>query len=82
MNRIATLLLCCVAMAASAAPNVPPPPQQEPLLIVGATIHTVPGTAIENGRMLFRAGKIEAVGGPDLSAGPSVRIVDLSGLHV
>jgi imidazolonepropionase-like amidohydrolase len=82
MNRIATLLLCCVAMAASAAPNVPPPPQQEPLLIVGATIHTVPGTAIENGRMLFRAGKIEAVGGPDLNAGPSVRIVDLSGLHV
>ena len=53
------VLLCLLASAVAAAPNVPPPAQQEPILITGATIHTVPGTAIENGKMLFRDGRIE-----------------------
>jgi imidazolonepropionase-like amidohydrolase len=76
------LVLGLAASAASAAPNVPPPPQREAILIKGATLHTVPGTAIGNGQMLFRDGRIEAIGGPDANIPVPGRVVDLSGLHV
>lgn len=86
MNRasrwISLAALSIAAARLSAAPNVPPPEQTEPILLTGATIHTVPGTAIANGRMLFREGRIAAIGGPDLPADPAARVVDLSGLHV
>ena len=76
------VLLCFLASAVAAAPNVPPPAQQEPILITGATIHTVPGTAIENGKMLFRDGRIESIGGADTTIETPARVIDASGLHL
>ena len=81
MNKVGLALLL-VAASASGAPNVPPPPQQEAILIKGATLHTVPGTVIENGQMLFNNGRIEAMGGPDANIATTGRVVDVAGLHV
>jgi imidazolonepropionase-like amidohydrolase len=78
----AFVMLAFAATSAAAAPNVPPPEQAEPILITGATLHTVSGATIENGRMLFSGGRIEAIGAADTARGSSVRVLDLSGLHV
>jgi imidazolonepropionase-like amidohydrolase len=81
MNRT-LLLLGLAASAATAAPNVPPPEQDEPILVTGATIHTVSGATIENGRMLFENGRIDAIGGPGASIETPNRVIDLGGLHI
>jgi imidazolonepropionase-like amidohydrolase len=64
--RSAALLLaaglCAGADPARAAVPVPGPPQERPVAIVGATIHPVSGPAIENGTLVFTAGRITAVG--------------------
>jgi imidazolonepropionase-like amidohydrolase len=80
--RRAPLALLLTASAALAAPNVPPPAQEEPILITGATLHTVSGASIVGGRMLFSDGRIVAIGGADLNVQVPARVVDLSGLHV
>ena len=78
----AIALCCLVTSIARAAPNVPPPEQTEPVLITGATIHTVSGATIENGRMLFSSGRIVAIGSARSNIDAPERTVDLSGLHV
>jgi imidazolonepropionase-like amidohydrolase len=82
LRWIGLIAVGAAAARVTATPNVPPPAQTEPIMITGATIHTVPGTAIQNGRMLFRDGRIAAIGGPDLTPDPAARVVDLAGLHV
>ena len=57
----------------------------EPLTaLVGATVHPVAGEAIDNGVVLMRGARIEAVGAdlaiPDGEAG--VTVVELDGLHI
>ncbi|HEU0200289.1 MAG TPA: amidohydrolase family protein [Burkholderiaceae bacterium] len=85
LGRTLLALLLCVPPA-YAAQNVPPPPQDGPLLITGATLHTVSGPVIENGRMLIDRGRIVAVVGPNepLSAPALSRAqtLDLKGRHV
>lgn len=81
MSR-ASVFLLLVATTVVAAPNVPPPAQEEAILITGATVHTVSGATIENGRMLFSRGRIDAIGGPDAALDSTARVLDLSGLHV
>lgn len=66
-----------------ATPNIPPAPQKTPLLITGATLHTVSGAAIPNGRMLIDKGRIVAIG--DANAVPDqsgATVVKLDGKHV
>lgn len=83
LKLLATGATVAAAFGANASPNIPPPPQQKPVLITGATIHTVSGAVISNGRMLFDKGRIVAVGSasevPD-AAGATV--VSLPGKHV
>jgi imidazolonepropionase-like amidohydrolase len=74
--------LLCIATGVMANPNVPEPPQSEPILFAGATIHTVSGETIANGRMLVSNGRIEAIAGANDSSVSADRAVDLSGLHV
>ena len=60
---------------------VPAPPQSGPIALTGATIHTVSGSTIENGILLFDAGKIIAVGkSVEIPAGATS--VDMSGRHI
>jgi imidazolonepropionase-like amidohydrolase len=66
--------------------NTPPPPQNKPLLVTGATLHTVSGETIARGQMLVDGGRIVAIS----SAGTAIadpraaaaQTVDLSGKHV
>jgi imidazolonepropionase-like amidohydrolase len=75
-------MLLLVASSAAAAPNVPPPAQEEPILVVGATIHTVSGATMDNGQMLFSNGRIDAIGGPEAEIERPDRVLDFSGRHI
>ena len=50
INCAVRAALLTVAVA-GATQNVPLPAQGKPLLIIGATLHTVSGAVIENGKM-------------------------------
>ncbi|HSR53339.1 MAG TPA: amidohydrolase family protein, partial [Acidobacteriota bacterium] len=50
--------------------------------IVGATVHTISGDAIDNGVVVFADGKITAVGGSDTGIPSGARRVDASGKHL
>jgi imidazolonepropionase-like amidohydrolase len=71
---------------AIATPNIPPPKQTLPILITGATLHTVGGDVIENGRMWIEQGKILRIGKADSIADqPDVtkaQTISLAGKHV
>ena len=68
---------------AQATPNVPPPAQVRPLLITGATLHTVSGAVIENGSLRIENGRIVSVGGPEGAADiRGAQVVALTGKHV
>ena len=74
--------LAAIYSVASANPNIPAPPQTEPILITNAVIHTVSGATIGNGRMLFDAGRIQAIAGPGDALETPARVIDLGGKHV
>ncbi|MBB5209753.1 amidohydrolase family protein [Chiayiivirga flava] len=79
--RIATLALAgLLASAATAHDGVPAAPQSGPVVIDGATVHTVSGDTIERGRVRFEDGKIVAVGGGDVSTAGAT-VVDATGKH-
>ncbi|MFM7459994.1 MAG: hypothetical protein ACKO15_04030, partial [Burkholderiales bacterium] len=72
-----------LSVGANANPNIPPPPQSKPLLITGATLHTISGDVISNGRMLVDKGRIVAIGAA--SAVPEMAnatVLSLAGKHV
>jgi imidazolonepropionase-like amidohydrolase len=79
------LTLVCVllltAKAAHANPEVPAPAQNGPIALVGGTIHPVEGDVIENGTILFEAGKIKALG-KDVKLPAQVEKVDCKGKHI
>jgi len=86
MKALSTFVAAlAAAFAAHAADHIPPAPQKTPLLITNATLHTVSGPVIENGRMLVERGRIVALAGPGqaLPAGSAPpQVVDLGGRHV
>jgi len=69
--RIAALSLLALSLAATA----------EPVAYVGATLHPVSGEPIEQGVVLVRDGRIEALGA-DAAVPEEATRVDLSGHHV
>ncbi len=83
-NSRAALLWGSMALASlgHANDNVPAPPQYTPILITGATLHTVSGATIQRGYLLFDQGRIVSVGAqrPALAADSSV--IDAAGKHV
>ena len=76
---IAFASLCSVASIAH--DNVPARPQAQAVVIDGATVHTVSGDVIANGRVRFEAGKLVAVGGSDVNS-DGAQVIDASGKHV
>jgi imidazolonepropionase-like amidohydrolase len=60
----------------------PPSPGAGTFAIVGATVHPVTAPEIENGTIVFRDGRIEAVGGPGVAVPPDAVVVSAPGLHV
>ncbi len=91
MNRITTLAATLTAsitsltiaqdLAASA------PPQSNPVILVGATAHTISGETIQNALVSINEGKIGMVGRADeilprISLSENTQIIDLSGKHI
>ncbi len=70
-------------LTSAAFAQVPPPapPQSTPLLLKGATIHTVTGETIEDGQLLFVDGKISAIG-KTVEAPPQTTVVPFPGQHI
>ncbi|MDM4764920.1 amidohydrolase family protein [Pelomonas sp. SE-A7] len=81
-HLLATALLALTASVAQANPNVPPPAQSKPLLITNATLNTVSGPVVSNGRMLVEGGRIKAIGGAELQAPAGAQVIDLQGRQV
>lgn len=81
--RHAFLALGLVAfgLPAFAHDNVPTPAQSQPIVIRGATVHTISGDDIADGRVRFERGKLVAVGGSEVDT-DGAQIIDASGKHL
>lgn len=63
MKLLLTILLLTVSTASAVASDaIPGAPQKAPVVITGATIHTVSGLVIDKGDLLFDRGRIVAIG--------------------
>jgi imidazolonepropionase-like amidohydrolase len=77
----AIALLATSATLASAQVRMTVAPQSQPVVLRGATIHTVTNGVIENGSIVLDGGKIIAIGANvDIPRG--ARIVELAGKHI
>ncbi len=80
------LLVMLLAGLTSYAQDLTPtaPPQAHPVLILGATVHTMAGNTYAPGYVLFDEGLIVAVGegAPDLAIREGTELIDASGLHL
>ena len=75
--------LLLLSATVSANPNIPPPPQKQAILFTGATLHTVTGESIVNGRMLVDKGRIVAIGSATSVADqPGAQTINLAGKHI
>jgi imidazolonepropionase-like amidohydrolase len=77
---LATLLLAS-AVGASASDNIPAVRPAKPVLLRGATVHTVSGADLAATDVLFRDGKIAALGAK-LSVPAGTTVADVSGKHL
>ncbi|NNM23225.1 MAG: amidohydrolase family protein [Flavobacteriaceae bacterium] len=82
MKKINLILVLIVTIAGSQmqAQQTPAPAQTEAITIKGATAHIGNGTVIENSVLVFEAGKITAIGGPNTSS--KGKIYNAEGKHV
>jgi hypothetical protein len=81
---ISILLIIASLSEASAQSPVVAPGQKNPVMLVGGTIHTATGEVIENGTVVFVAGKITAVGkASDIKTDKSgYEVIDVTGKQV
>ncbi|WP_306521415.1 amidohydrolase family protein [Gemmatimonas sp.] len=70
------------ASDASAQVLIPTAPQSQPLVLKGATIHTVTKGTITNGTIVMDRGKILAIGGPEVATPRGAKVVDYTGKHI
>lgn len=75
------LLVAGVALVARASDNVPVAKPGKPVLLRGATVHTVSGADLAVTDVLLRDGKIAALG-PQLAAPADATVVDVTGKHI
>lgn len=90
---IATVRRAALALAAAGATLLLPgstgaqermtvPPQEVPVVLKGATLHTVTKGTITNGTIVLDRGKITAIGGPEVPTPRGAKVVDVSGKHI
>nr|MBP6773745.1 hypothetical protein [Gemmatimonadaceae bacterium] len=93
MNRTARtageLGLVLLALGATVAPTsagaqvrMTVAPQEQPVVLRGATIHTVTKGTIANGTIVLDRGKITAVGGSEIAVPRDAKVVDVTGKHI
>jgi len=78
-SRAAAALV--VAAGAGAQVTVPVAPQSQPVVLRGATIHTVTQGVIANGTIVLDRGKIVAIGS-NVTIPRAAKIVDVTGKHI
>lgn len=84
MQRIlggAATVLALSATAAAAQVTIPVAVQSQPVVLRGATIHTVTNGTITNGSIVLDGGKIIAIG-QNVEVPRGARIVDVTGKHI
>jgi imidazolonepropionase-like amidohydrolase len=83
--RSAALILGAGSMLATSAleaqVRMTVPPQERPVVLRGATIHTVTNGVIPNGMIVLDRGKITAIGA-DVPVPAGARVVDVTGKHI
>lgn len=67
--------------AAEAQVRMTVPPQEAPVVLRGATIHTVTNGVIQNGMIVMDRGKITAIG-TNVEIPRGAKVVDVSGKHI
>ncbi len=77
----AVALLAATAVTSSAQVMMPVAPQSQPVVLRGATIHTVTNGTIENGSIVLDGGKIIAIG-QNVDVPRGARVVDVTGKHI
>lgn len=82
-----TTLACATSFACAQDLGHSAPVQDHPIFLVGATVHTITGEAIDNGVVSLVDGKIAIVGVasdimPRISLSADTQIIDLSGKHL
>ena len=70
-----------VPRVADAQVRMTVPPQSQPVVLKGATIHTVTNGVLENGMIVLNAGKIVAIG-TNVAVPPGAKVVDVTGKHI
>ena len=79
----ATVIAGLVApRAASAQVRMTVAPQEQPVVLRGATIHTVTKGTNTNGTIVMERGKITAIGGAEVATPRGAKVVDLTGKHI
>lgn len=61
---------------------IPTAEQSVPVVLKGATIHTVTKGTITNGTIVMDRGKITAIGGPEVATPRGAKVVDYTGKHI
>ena len=83
IKHAATLGLCIflIAPQTPASDQIPAKKQLRPIAIVGATLHPVTSSVIENGTILFDKGKITGLG-TSVNIPDGAEVINASGKHV
>ena len=81
-----TLALGAVGVFAPTATHaqvvIPTAAQSAPVVLKGATIHTVTKGTITNGTIVMDRGKIVAIGGPEVATPRGAKVIDYTGKHI
>jgi imidazolonepropionase-like amidohydrolase len=82
LTAAALLAGLVVPPKATAQVMMPVAPQSNPVVLKGATIHTVTKGTITNGTIVLDKGKIIAIGGPEVATPRAAKVVDVTGKHI
>ncbi len=78
----AAVLSTAVVPASGQSRQIPAPPQERPVVIEGASVHTVTGPSFPRGWVVFEGGVIGAVGEGHAPAVTGAEVFRAEGLHV
>ena len=84
MLRITFLSLIAVTTTSvflPASDQIPGAPQKKPIALINGVVHTLTGPPIEEGTIVFDAGKITEIG-PRMKPPEGADVIDLKGQHV
>ena len=77
--KLSVLILSLVTIIGFAQ-QTPAPAQSETITLVGATVHVGNGSVLENAHLIFKDGKIIALGQSEIT--PQGQIVNVTGQHI